>query len=264
MARRSNKTSHVLSLLTDPKSSETSTEPVNKATPPMDSSSVEHTESTEPVNTMEPTSELAEETAQTESKSKQSSATKQTVISAPSPLQTLVDNSQSLEERISQQIQASLSAQLEAEEAEDALRAERDRKIAERIAAETGMALPEMDTDAALEEPEEMTVEPCPAPVSSEPVPETKPEYDFELVNVMSAILDEFQTEFMEKLGMCTCHRCWLDTRALTLSSLNGKYVVLDRDSIEPMLNFYDHRYRGSIMAQLTKACMTVMANPHH
>ena len=34
MARRSNKTSHVLSLLTDPKSSETSTEPVNKATPP--------------------------------------------------------------------------------------------------------------------------------------------------------------------------------------------------------------------------------------
>ncbi|MFR4979386.1 MAG: hypothetical protein ACLUDG_10765, partial [Butyricicoccus sp.] len=172
MARRSNKTSHVLSLLTDPKSSETSTESVNKATPPIDSSSVEHTESTEPVNTMEPTSELAEETAQTESKSKQSSATKQAVISAPSPLQTLVDNSQSLEERISQQIQASLSAQLEAEEAEDALRAERDRKIAERIAAETGMALPEMDTDAAPEEPEEMTEEPCPAPVSSEPVPE--------------------------------------------------------------------------------------------
>ena len=84
MARRSNKTSHVLSLLTDPKSSETSTEPVNKATPPIDSSSVEHTESTEPVNTMEPTSELAEETAQTESKSKQSSATKQAAISAPS------------------------------------------------------------------------------------------------------------------------------------------------------------------------------------
>lgn len=252
MARRSNKTSHVLSLLTDPKTPETSAESANKASPPLDPS--KNTESAELTNTIDTVPEADAEFTS----SKQDLSTKQAVISAPSPIQTFADNSQSLEDRISQQIQASLSAQLEAEEAEDALRAEQDRKIAERIAAETGTTLPDMDTEPEEPDEPEETTEPSDTQAVSEP------EYDFELVNVMASILDEFQTEFMEKLGMCTCHRCWLDTRALTLSSLNGKYVVLNRDSIEPMLNFYDHRYRGSIMAQLTKACMTVMANPHH
>ncbi len=258
MARRSNKTSHVLSLLTDPKTPETSAESANKASPPPDPS--KNTESAELTNTIDTVPESDTEFTS----SKQDLSTKQAVISAPSPIQTFVDNSQSLEDRISQQIQASLSAQLEAEEAEDALRAEQDRKIAERIAAEAGMTLPDIDTEP--KEPEETPPadEPSDTQAAFGSAPETEPEYDFELVNVMASILDEFQTEFMEKLGMCTCHRCWLDTRALTLSSLNGKYVVLNRDSIEPMLNFYDHRYRGSIMAQLTKACMTVMANPHH
>lgn len=259
MARRSNKTSHVLSLLTDPK--ETSAESANKVSPPLEPSPIENTESTEIINTMDTVPDIIADTELAPAKPKQRSSTKQAAASAPPPIQALVDNSQSLEERISQQIQASLSAQLEEEEAKDALRAEQDRKIAERIAAEAGIVLPEEENPELSDEPDE---EPIPEEHLASPISEPEPEYDFELVNVMEAILDTFQTEFMEKFGMCTCPRCWLDTRALTLSSLAGKYVVLDHDSIEPMLNFYDHRYRGTIMAQLTKACMTVMANPHH
>lgn len=275
MARRSNKTSHVLNLLTDPKSFESSTESSRKVSPPVESSPIENVESTQDIidtmdaipNTADTMPDIADavpdtavDTELTPAKPKRRSSHKQATPASAPPIETLVDNSQALEDRISQQIQASLSAQLAEEEAKDALRAEQDRKIAERIAAEAGIVLPEEDPETS-EEPEE---EPMPVEDLEPPISEPKPEYDFELVNVMEAILDTFQTEFMEKFGMCTCHRCWLDTRALTLSSLSGKYVVLDHDSIEPMLNFYDHRYRGTIMAQLTKACMTVMANPHH
>ena len=277
MARRSNKTSHVLNLLTDPKSSESSTESSSKVSPPVESSPIENVESTQDIidttdaipNTADTMPDMADaipdtaiNTEPTPAKPKRCSSQKQAPPASVPPMETLVDNSQALEDRISQQIQVSLSAQLAEEEAKDALRAEQDRKIAERIAAEAGMILP---NDQAAPEPE-TNLTPTDEASATQPasIPDTEPEYDFQLVNVMEAILDQFQTEFMEKFGMCTCHRCWLDTRALTLSSLNGKYVVLDRDSVEPMLNFYDHRYRGTIMAQLTKACMTVMANPHH
>lgn len=267
MARRSNKTSHVLNLLTDPKSSEPSTESSNKLSSPVESSPVENIESVDIVGAMDSATDMAADINPTPAKPKRSSSHKEPTSAAASnatpPIETLVDTSQTLEDRISQQIQASLSAQLAEEEAEDALRAEQDRKIAERIAAQSGIILSNEQEEPEQEEGTSTPAQEFPD-VQTASITESEHKYDFELVNVMEAILDEFQTEFMEKLNMCTCHRCWLDTRALTLSSLSGKYVVLERDSIEPMLNFYNHRYRGTIMAQLTKACMAVMANPHH
>lgn len=275
MARRSNKTSHVLSLLTDPKSAEPSTEYVNEAPAPTELADTNPNQSATPIDTVSDTEPNAmsypefEELPDTAPdpapkpaptrKSRRHSSPKSATASVSTP-QPSVDLSQALEERISQQIHDSLSAQLAEDEEKEIQRAQAERKIADRIAAEMNRTTkPEPVT-----EPEETPMpEDVPVPTQQTSDSET-PEYDFELVNIMDAILDQFQTEFMEKFGMCTCHRCWLDTRALTLSSLNGKYVVLTRDAIGPMLNFYDHRYRGTIMAQLTQACMTVMANPHH
>ena len=263
IARKSNKTSHVLNLLTDPKSSEpapkspSAPESPNEISSPAEPALVEDTASSELIEPTDSAPDTAPESAPT--KPRRRSSHKPAISDSP-VVQTPVDTSQALEERISQQIQASLSAQLAEDEEKEAQRAEQDRKIAERIAAEMGMA-----TDMKQPSTEEEAAAPAEEPAPTKPSPSTpEPNYDFELVNVMEAILDQFQMEFMERFQMCTCHRCWLDTRALTLSSLNGKYVVLERDSIGPMLNFYDHRYRGMIMAQLTQACMAVMANPHH
>lgn len=270
MARRSNKTSHVLSLLTDPKSSEPAAEestaisPEAEAAPTEADKTAQHpaADSTDPTTAAVP--DPVAETKAAPSKPKQPSPPEQAPPACVSPMATLIDNSQTLEERISQQIQNSLAAQLAEEEAKDALRAEQDRKIAEQLAAKTDDLSP--DAQAAPES--EAQAESLPPEESSEPADTSlagsEPKPDFELVNVMESILNGFQTEFMKKLNMCTCQRCWLDAHALTLSSLSGKYVVLDCDSVEPMLNFYDHKYRGAIMAQLTKACMTVMENPHH
>lgn len=266
MARKSNKTSHVLNLLTDSKSAETFTEYPNEISAPAEPAPVEDTASSEVIEPSNPTQETALDTAP-ESASinpQNRSSRKPAIPSDSTPTQASVDISQALEERISQQIHDSLSAQLAEDEQKEAERAEQDRKIAERIAAEMGAAMDTEQSTPPIEAEAAVPVEAHSPVQTADCQKEPQPEYDFELVNVMEAILDQFQTEFMQSFGMCTCHRCWLDTRALTLSSLNGKYVVLERDSIGPMLNFYDHRYRGMIMAQLTQACMAVMDNPHH
>ena len=107
--------------------------------------------------------------------------------------------------------------------------------------------------------------EPVPEP-EPEPVPEPEPEdgEDFICVNVMEALVESKALRYINMFGLCECPRCVSDVKALTLTNLVPKYVVIPKTEVAPMLTVYETRYNTTIFAQLTQACKAVMENPHH
>lgn len=83
-------------------------------------------------------------------------------------------------------------------------------------------------------------------------------------VNVMQILVEEKAPRYIQMFGLCPCRRCEMDVKALTLSNLIPKYVVMHKDEMIPMLTIYEGRYASTIFAQLTRACKLVMDRPHH
>lgn len=83
-------------------------------------------------------------------------------------------------------------------------------------------------------------------------------------VNVMQILVEEKAPRYIEMFGLCPCRRCAVDVKALTLTNLVPKYVVMRKAEMIPMLTIYEGRYASTIFAQLTRACKLVMDHPHH
>lgn len=87
----------------------------------------------------------------------------------------------------------------------------------------------------------------------------------FHFINVMEELIMQHDLDqVLGQYGVCTCTRCKADVCALTLSGLPAKYVVAGTHSLSPILNYYKNRYRISILSELSKACTTVREHPHH
>lgn len=262
MARRSNKTAHVLSLLTDPKHDTTETGSVEApqpapAAPVPDAPSAASAETvpaeTTPAEMAQPISEpVSLESGSGVPTPAPTQTTQAAFQQSPPPSTPLspIDSAQAAEERLSKRIQSSLADALLAEEASAPPAAPAPKP-------------PSVTPPPQHTAPQQQAASPA-APVEQNTLPSEPTSPQFVLVNVMDELLDRFQDDMMRKFGMCTCERCRLDTRALALSNLTGKYVVLNADSVCPMLNFYENRYQSTITAQLTQACEIVMHNPHH
>lgn len=89
-------------------------------------------------------------------------------------------------------------------------------------------------------------------------------ELDYSYINVLEQIVREKVMEYLEKFQVCTCNRCIADTTALALTNLPSKYIVTDSGDVFPLLNYYSNKYATNVMTELTKACLTVNAFPHH
>lgn len=86
----------------------------------------------------------------------------------------------------------------------------------------------------------------------------------FLAVNVMEQLVRSQVEGFIKQFGHCSCRRCVEDTTALALTHLPAKYVVVTKESVSPLLNFYEKKYAGQLIVEITKASMTVSENPHH
>lgn len=83
-------------------------------------------------------------------------------------------------------------------------------------------------------------------------------------VNVMERLVDERLEKYVQLFGLCSCPRCLADVRALALSRLPAKYVVLPASSEAPMMSLYQARFDSMVIAQVIQACKTVMESPRH
>lgn len=198
-------------------------------------------------------------------------------------------------------VEAALSEEAVVPEATASVEAVPEEALAESAPTETAemvMPLDEADMEAAPAEtataPAEVVADVVPAEVAPTPVPveETPPpapkeeqpankaqendmaEYptpqkfieldDFCHVNVMQALVDEKCMKYIKMFGLCDCSRCVADVKALALTSLPSKYLVMHKGEVIPMLTVYEGRFSTAVTAQLINACKVVMDNPRH
>ena len=102
--------------------------------------------------------------------------------------------------------------------------------------------------------------EPAPAPKA----PEKPIDEDVTYINVMQTLVEEKAPRYIKMFGLCDCKRCQADVKALTLSNLVPKYVVLSSTDRIPMLTVYEGRFNSTVVAQLTRSCKIVMDSPRH
>ena len=105
------------------------------------------------------------------------------------------------------------------------------------------------------------------APAASKPTPPPPApaeDEDISYINIMQVLVEEKAPAYIKKFGLCTCKQCEADVKALTLTNLVPKYVVLSRLDRIPMLTVYEGRFNSTVFAQLTRACKVVMDHPHH
>ena len=80
----------------------------------------------------------------------------------------------------------------------------------------------------------------------------------------MEILVDERLERYVKMFGLCDCPRCLADARALALTKLPPKYVVLADMAATPMLSLYRAKFESQVIAQVIQACKTVMESPRH
>lgn len=83
-------------------------------------------------------------------------------------------------------------------------------------------------------------------------------------VNVMLPLVEEKLLKYVRMFHLCECPRCLADVKALALSHLPPKYVVLEGSTYTPMMSFYQAKFDSDITAQVIHACKQVMEAPRH
>ena len=215
MPKKTNKTSHVLSLLThgaDP-------EEISG----QDLSGERNTKKQEKAGT---------EAAPMDSVQKVSSSGDKMVV--------VVDDQ---EENISNKIFDDLEKQLENQEAQDRVQEAQDR----------------------VQEPQDGGREPQDGGQEPRDGDHDSGQEECHIENVMENIITRMDLKkYMEQYGVCRCSRCCADTKALILTRLPSKYVVVHEDSVAPMIGFYENKFKVRIFTEILKACLQVKEKPRH
>lgn len=87
----------------------------------------------------------------------------------------------------------------------------------------------------------------------------------YHMVNVMEQILKRMNLkQYLKQYDVCMCSRCQADVMALILTRLPAKYVVVDESSTAPIIGFYESKFKVRILTEIIKACMDVKENPRH
>lgn len=233
MAKKTNKTSHVLNLITG-------------SQPPVASS-----------GETQPPSSASGETQQEGSAAEEP-------VRVPSANVTVVDPRE--EGKLAEEIQKNLIQELEKEQTEE--QAEQPGKQEEQSEEQ-----PEEQSEEQQEEqPEEQTEQPktnAGTPVQKEPEQQEEQKQEdgpsYRVVNIMEEILTpELILDALKSNDTCTCSRCQADVKALMLTRLPPKYIVADNTTVPMLLTFYRNKFRVAILSQSMRACMEVKEHPRH
>lgn len=220
----------------------------------------------------------------------------------PPVLEVARANNEALEETIREALESALALdESEGAPAEEPTAAEEPSPVEESVPTESSVPVEESapaEESAPVEEPapteapapieEPVPVEkpapaeepapvkePAPAeePISNKlPTPEEaaliKPEEilpdESRFVNVMLPLVEEKLLKYVRMFHLCECPRCLADVKALALSHLPPKYVVLEGSTYTPMMSFYQAKFDSDVTAQVIHACKQVMEAPRH
>ena len=268
MAKKTNKTSHVMDLLTNGASPET------EADEAMDEVSADRQEKKSDVqsHTVTPskvtvvdegsrndrlsqeildqlTQELEDETAQNAAAAPEDEA---------APLDPAADEAQDEASQAGDEA-APLDPVAGQEDAEDEDTAPQAETGSAASQAETGSSVPQ-----AKGRPQDGRDEGHPVIPESQLANHTR-DKEYQFVNIMEQLLLRQDLDAVLKShNVCSCPRCTSDVCALTLTGLPSKYVVTNRDSISPLISYYENKYKIPLLTEFMKACNRVRENPRH
>ena len=235
MAKKTNKTSHVLNLITG-------------SQPPV-ASSVE-----------------TQQSSTTTGETQQEGSAAEEPVRVPSANVTVVDPRE--EGKLAEEIQKNLIQELEKEQTEE--QAEQPGEQEEQ--SEEQAEQPREQEEQTEEQSEEQTEQPktnAGTPVQKEPEQQEEQKQEdgpsYRVVNIMEEILTpELILDALKSNGTCTCSRCQADVKALMLTRLPPKYIVADNTTVPMLLTFYRNKFRVAVLSQSMRACMEVKEHPRH
>lgn len=265
MAKRTNKTNHVLSLLSgsEEKKENKKVQDTN-SNPPVDPES-----SVSVIDSVDEEAQLADtirKSLETEMENEADSPTTETIEVAEPEAEEKKAETSGVETLGAE----TLGAELDVEELEEN-RKESQPDLEEAMTEALKLELDkETAEEAGTEQEEEKAGESQSEPIRKD-VQKTQEECDdeefeksFAFVNVMERLVAEKVVNYMEQFGVCTCSHCKADVTALALTKLPPKYVVVNKAAVSPLINFYSNKYAGQITVEITKACIRVNETPHH
>ena len=229
MAKKTNKTSHVLNLITG-------------SQPPVASS-----------GETQPSSSASGETQQEGSAAEEP-------VRVPSANVTVVDPRE--ERKLAEEIQKNLIQELEKEQTEE--QAEQPGEQEEQPEEQS-----EEQSEEQTEEQTEQPKTNAGTPVQKEPEQQEEQKQEdgpsYRVVNIMEEILTpELILDALKSNDTCTCSRCQADVKALMLTRLPPKYIVADNTTVPMLLTFYRNKFRVAVLSQSMRACMEVKEHPRH
>lgn len=229
MAKKTNKTSHVLNLITG-------------SQPPVASS-----------GETQPSSSAS-------GKTQQEGSAAEEPVRVPSANVTVVDPRE--EGKLAEEIQKNLIQELEKEQTEE--QAEQPGKPEEQQEEQ-----PEEQQEEQTEEQTEQPKTNAGTPVQKEPEQQEEQKQEdgpsYRVVNIMEEILTpELILDALKSNDTCTCSRCQADVKALMLTRLPPKYIVADNTTVPMLLTFYRNKFRVAVLSQSMRACMEVKEHPRH
>ena len=241
MAKKTNKTSHVLNLITG-------------SQPPVASS-----------GETQPSSSASGETQQEGSAAEEP-------VRVPSANVTVVDPRE--EGKLAEEIQKNLIQELEKEQTEEQAEqpGEQEEQSEEQSEEQTEEQSEEQSEEQTEEQSEEQTEQPktnAGTPVQKEPEQQEEQKQEdgpsYRVVNIMEEILTpELILDALKSNDTCTCSRCQADVKALMLTRLPPKYIVADNTTVPMLLTFYRNKFRVAVLSQSIRACMEVKEHPRH
>lgn len=241
MAKKTNKTSHVLNLITG-------------SQPPVTSSG----ETQPPVTSSGETQPPAQASGETQQKG----STAEEPVRVLSANVTVVDPRE--EGKLAEEIQKNLIRELEKEQTQE--QAEQPREQEEQSEEQTEQ--PNEQAEQAQEQTEQPQTNPG-TPVQKEPEQQKEQKQEdrpsYRVVNIMEEILTpELILDVLKSNDTCTCSRCQADVKALMLTRLPPKYIVADNTAVPMLLTYYHNKFRVAVLSQSIRACMDVKEHPRH
>ena len=239
MAKKTNKTSHVLNLITG-------------SQPPVTSSG-----ETQP-------------SAQASGEIQQKGSAAEEPVRVPSANVTVVDPRE--ERKLAEEIQKNLIQELEKEQTEKQAEQPREQEEQSEEQSEEQAEQPREQEEQSEEQSEEQTEQPktnAGTPVQKEPEQQEEQKQEdgpsYRVVNIMEEILTpELILDALKSNGTCTCSRCQADVKALMLTRLPPKYIVADNTAVPMLLTYYHNKFRVAVLSQSIRACMEVKEHPRH
>ncbi len=85
-----------------------------------------------------------------------------------------------------------------------------------------------------------------------------------EIRNHMEILLDQILDGVLNEMDYCTCDKCKLDIKAITLNNVKPKYTVTEKGELYAKLQSLQSQFEVDMVSQITKAAVLVANNPRH